>query len=341
MSVATHNNERPVPWVEKYRPQKLDGLVHQPHVTRFFQSFDAEPHRLRNMPHVLFHGPAGSGKTTVAMALVNQWFSGTLTGRVLVINASDERGIGTIREKLKSFLLVKSLGVGAKSCVPFKVVVLDEADSLTPDAQAALRAMMEEYAETTRFFILCNYVSRIIGPILSRCSAFKFHPIPVEHALQHLSTIMDNEDVRTKDNREDCLKMLLEVSNGDMRQAIHLLQSVSRLSQMDGFDFTMANIEYLSGQVDVSIVQQFLMARNIASLRSAIENFSSTGCSTLLFLEQMSRAIVTYKVGLSDLVVAQFLIALTETHSNIIAGASSRLQLLQLGKILCNKVHHD
>ena len=177
------------------------------------------------IPHLLFYGPPGTGKTSTILAVARDLYGPELMRtRVMELNASDERGIAVVREKVKTFA---QASVGASVGVaPFKLIILDEADSLTPDAQAALRRTMETYSKVTRFCIICNYVSRIIEPLASRCSKFRFRPLDRGSMVARLHHVCDAERVTVT---EATLDEVLKVSGGDMRKAITFLQSAADL----------------------------------------------------------------------------------------------------------------
>lgn len=176
----------------------------------------------------MFYGPPGTGKTSTILACARQLFGDMFKDRILELNASDERGIQVIRNKVKTFAQLTASGTrpDGKPCPPFKIIILDEADSMTHAAQAALRRTMEKEMKTTRFCLICNYVSRIIEPITSRCTKFRFKPLKDKMILERLKYICNKEDVKCDDQ---CLNALVETSGGDMRRAITCLQSCSRL----------------------------------------------------------------------------------------------------------------
>ncbi|CCC82469.1 replication factor C small subunit [Thermoproteus tenax] len=199
-------------WFEKYRPKSFAEIVDLEEIKARLAEFI----KAGNMPHLLFYGPPGTGKTTTALVLARELYGERWRENTLELNASDERGINVIRERVKEFARTAPAG-GA----PFKLVVLDEADNMTSDAQQALRRIMEMYAATTRFVLLANYVSRIIDPILSRCAVFRFPPMPKPLMAQRLQYIASQERIKLT---EDGIDAIYEISQGDMRRAINLLQ---------------------------------------------------------------------------------------------------------------------
>ncbi|CAH8665120.1 unnamed protein product [Heterobilharzia americana] len=182
-----------IPWVEKYRPKTIDEVAYQTEVVNVLQKCIEGS----DLPNLLFYGPPGTGKTSLIMALARQLFGPLYSERVLELNASDERGISVIRQKVKAFAHIavsgSNFGSGQRNIPPYKLVILDEADSMTAPAQAALRRTMETEMKTTRFCLTCNYVTRIIEPITSRCAKFRFRPLDNEIARARLRHISDAE----------------------------------------------------------------------------------------------------------------------------------------------------
>lgn len=205
-------------WTEKYRPKTFEEVVGQDHIIKRVQSFTNS----LNIPHLLFAGPAGTGKSTLALVIVNELFGDTWKENYLELNASDERGIQIVREKVKNFARTKSLGK-----VPFKIIFLDEADALTPEAQQALRRTMENYSATCRFILSCNYSSKIIDPIQSRCAIFRFKLLEKKDSEKVIRKIEAGENLRVN---EESIEMFYEGSEGDCRRVINLLQSTAAIS---------------------------------------------------------------------------------------------------------------
>ena len=205
-------------WTEKYRPSKFSDVVGQSEIIKRIESLTNS----LNIPHLLFAGPAGTGKSTLALIVVKDLFKDTWKENYLELNASDERGINVVREKVKDFARTKSLGN-----VPFKVIFLDEADALTPEAQQALRRTMENYSATCRFILSCNYSSKIIDPIQSRCAIFRFKLLEKKDIERVIQKISERENLQID---SEAREILYEGSEGDCRRCINILQSTAPIS---------------------------------------------------------------------------------------------------------------
>jgi len=209
----------PALWTEKYRPKTLGEIIDQEEIVSRLQEFV----KRAAMPHCLFAGPPGTGKTTAALCLAHDLFGVRFQDVFMELNASDERGIDVVRTTVKEFARMASL-----SSVPFKILVLDEADNMTSDAQSALRRTMEKYTDTCRFVLCCNYSGRIIEPIQSRCALFRFTPLPDEKIVENLHRIAKNEGLKFT---ETGLRSIVEVAEGDLRKSINTLQAASSMSK--------------------------------------------------------------------------------------------------------------
>ena len=205
-------------WTEKYRPAIFSEIVGQEDTIKRVESLTNS----LNIPHLLFAGPAGTGKSTLALIIVKELFGKNWRENYLELNASDERGINVIREKVKNFARTKALGN-----VPFKIIFLDEADALTPEAQQALRRTMENYSATCRFILSCNYSSKIIDPIQSRCVLFRFKLLEKKEIEKYLRRIAEKEQLSIT---PEAMEILYEGSEGDCRRATNLLQSTASIS---------------------------------------------------------------------------------------------------------------
>ncbi|KDN48893.1 putative RFC2-DNA replication factor C, 41 kd subunit [Tilletiaria anomala UBC 951] len=236
------------PWVEKYRPKTIDDVAAQEHTVSVLRKTLLST----NLPHMLFYGPPGTGKTSTILALARQLFGPELMKtRVLELNASDERGISVVREKIKNFAkLSVTQPKSGYPCPPYKIIILDEADSMTQDAQSALRRIMEQYSRITRFCLVCNYVTRIIEPLASRCSKFRFRMLSTSSTKERLHMIAREEKVEF--DSDDVLDMLISTSDGDLRRAITYLQSASRLHNSDAV--TQRSIVEIAGVVPAQVI---------------------------------------------------------------------------------------
>jgi replication factor C small subunit len=206
-------------WTEKYRPKDFSDIKGQKEIVKRVKSFVEH----KNMPHLLFAGPAGVGKTSLALVVARQFFGESWRQNFLELNASDERGIDVIRVKVKDFARTRAIGD-----VPFKIIYLDECDALTKEAQQALRRTMENYTATCRFILGCNYSSKILDPIQSRCAVFRFKPLEKEELLKIIKKISEEEGLKID---EDAKEAIITVSEGDCRKLENILQSSSVLDK--------------------------------------------------------------------------------------------------------------
>lgn len=206
-------------WAEKYRPSKLSDVINQKHAIERIKAFVKD----KNIPHMLFAGPAGTGKTTTALAIAKELYGDSWRQNVLELNASDERGIDVVRGKVKDFARMKPLGE-----ISWKIIILDEADALTQEAQQALRRTMENYTNVTRFILLCNYSSKIIEPIQSRCAVFRFKTLADVDIRKYVERISEGEKLKID---EKALNALVYLSEGDLRKVSNLLQASAAMKE--------------------------------------------------------------------------------------------------------------
>jgi replication factor C small subunit len=242
-------------WTEKYRPKEFSDMAGQQDIVERVKAFV----KSKNMPHMLFSGPAGVGKTTLALIVARQLFGEDWRHNILELNASDERGIDVIRVKVKDFARTRALGDA-----PFKIIYLDESDALTKEAQQALRRTMENYTQTCRFILSCNYSSKIIDPIQSRCAIFRFKPIPKDQIFMIIDKIASKESIDiTKDGKE----ALYTVSHGDCRRAENIVQSYAILNKKidEKAIYQMASYakpEELKDSLNLALEGKFIEAKN-------------------------------------------------------------------------------
>jgi len=234
-------------WTEKYRPSRFDEMVGQEDIIKRVKNLT----NALNIPHLLFAGPAGTGKSTLALIIVKELFRERWKENYLELNASDERGIDVVRQKVKDFARTKAL-----QNVPFKVIFLDEADALTKEAQQALRRTMENFTSTCRFILSCNYSSKIIDPIQSRCAIFRFKLLEKKDVDKRIALIAQSERITIQ---PEAFESLYEASEGDMRRAINLLQSTAAISP----SITKSLIETITSEAkprDIRLVLDYALA---------------------------------------------------------------------------------
>ncbi|VVB57237.1 Replication factor C small subunit [uncultured archaeon] len=301
------------PWTEKYRPHKLEEIIGQKEIVKSLSGFV----KAGNMPHLLLAGPPGCGKTTATLALARELYGEQVHECLLEMNASDERGIDVVRGKIKDFARTIPL---AK--VPFKLIFLDEADSLTSDAQSALRRTMEMYVSATRFILGCNYSSKIIEPIQSRCSVFRFQPLAHEDMKAMVERIAHAEKLKID---EKGYEALFYVSEGDMRRLINALQGAalhgSHITEESVFKFaSRARPKEILEMMEYALSGKFTDARK--HLHTLMINYGLSGEDVLV---QMYREIDKLKIDEKS--KADLIDRIGEYNFRVVEGANEDIQL--------------
>jgi len=323
-NVVTSNT----PWIEKYRPKKLSDIAHQEDVV----STLAKTLETANLPHLLFYGPPGTGKTSTILAVARELYGPKLMKkRVLELNASNERGIKVVRDKIKSFA---SLAVSSREstpgypCPPYKIIILDEADSMTKDAQSALRRTMEQYTKVTRFCIICNYVSRIIDPITSRCAKFRYKSLSSEAMISRLETICTAENVRI---HPEVMPALVSVSGGDMRKSITLLQTARRLVGPED-SLRAEHINEVAGKIPDDAVDYLLKAcktKSFAQIENATKDIAAEGYPLDQILAQL-QPLIADDESMTNIHKSKICIRIAECDLKLVENADEYLQLLDV-----------
>ena len=301
------------PWTEKYRPRSLKDVVGQKEIVSILTAYVRE----KNMPNLLFAGPPGIGKTTAALALARDLYGESYRDCILELNASDERGIDVVRGKIKDFARTVSL-----SEVPFKIIFLDEADSLTNDAQNALRRTMELYVSVTRFILSANYSSKIIEPIQSRCSVFRFRPLNAPECTEMIERVAQGEGLKVEGK---AVEALLYVSEGDMRRAINALQGAAlhsgHVSPESVYkSSSRAEPAEVKEMMELALERKFVEARK--KLHQLMINYGMSGEDVLL---QMYRTVDALDVGEREKVAIVDKIG--EYNFRLVEGANEMLQV--------------
>lgn len=301
-----------LPWTEKYRPLKLKDMVGQEAIVDRLESYV----KARSMPHLLFAGPAGSGKTTATLCLARELFCGDLSHDFMEMNASDERGIDVVRTKIRDFARTRPING------EFKIIFLDEADALTNDAQNALRRTMESYTQTCRFIMSCNYSSKIIEPLQSRCSVYRFKRLSRDTIKKRLKYILDCEKVEYDDAGLDAVAYIAE---GDVRHAVNILQSAATLGKVDEKNVystsSAARPQDIQSVIELALCGKFLDARNMVD--RLMMSYGMSGEDILL---QMNREVMNLP-NVADEIKVKVIDLVGEANFTLVEGANERIQL--------------
>ncbi len=318
-------NSNNIPWVDKYRPCHISSIAHQEEIKKVLLNTI----ETGNLPNFIFYGPPGTGKTSAILALAYELFGPKLINeRVLELNASDQRGINVVRDKIIKF---------AKESIsdpdpnypspPYKIIILDEADAITLDAQAALRKVIESASKITRFCFTCNYIEKIIQPIISRCVKFRFKPLSIDVLNERLNIICKFEKLKINN---DCINRIAEISEGDCRKAIMILQNCKYILKMKN-DITIEDCDILTGTTGKQILENIwlnMMDANIYEINTITKNVINNGVNINDLLKFLKNKIVNS--NMSNQNKSKLIMEILNVNTKLLEKSDEYLQLLYL-----------
>lgn len=300
-------------WTEKYRPQRFEDIQGQKEIIEKVKAFVAT----KNLPHLLFAGPAGVGKSTLALAIARQLYGEQWRENFLELNASDSRGIDTIRGQVKDFARTKALGD-----VPFKIIFLDECDALTKEAQQALRRTMENYTKTTRMVLSCNYSSKILDPIQSRCAVFRFKPLTKENMVAVIDRVAKDEGLTISPEAKEAL---YQISEGDCRRLENILQSCAVLSKVLDAEAVYSMAAVAKPKEVREVLQLSLAGKFIDAKKQLLDLMLNYGLSGLDVIKQIQKEI--WNLSLPDRKKVELVDKCGEVEFRMVEGSDEYLQV--------------
>jgi replication factor C subunit 2/4 len=334
-------------WVEKYRPKKVSEIVQQNEIKLLLEQAIIK----KNLTHMLFYGPPGTGKTSTALALAKQLYylprkkgedkwvhyernDKLFKERVIELNASDESGIKVVRDKIKNFANSAINTIEDNNKIPtFKIIILDEADAMTNDSQFALRRIIELYTHSTRFILICNYVTKIIEPLTSRCAKFRF---------QTISTVSINEiinNISTKENiiiNNNVIETLFKITKGDLRKVINLLQRASYINKNINTDLLID----ISGQISNTQIDDIWNTiidkqTDHNKLFKLVHEIINEGYSSITLLNNIFEKIIQ-DPNITDANKRKIILIVSKIDYELLDNANETIQLLYLFNVIRN-----
>ncbi|KAI9072790.1 hypothetical protein K1719_045232 [Acacia pycnantha] len=310
------SDSKDIPWVEKYRPKSLDDVAAHRDIVDTIDRLTSE----NRLPHLLLYGPPGTGKTSTILAVAQKLYGAQYRNMILELNASDDRGIDIVRDQIQNFASTQSFSFGVKSSV--KLVLLDEADAMTKDAQFALRRVIEKYTKSTRFALICNHVNKIIPALQSRCTRFRFAPLDAVHITERLKHIIKAEGL---DVTESGLAALVRLCNGDMRKALNILQSTHMASQQ----ITEEAVYLCTGNPlpkDIEQISFWLLNEQFAdSFKRIYEIKTRKGLAVVDIVREVTMFV--FKIKMPPSVRVQLMNDLADIEYRLSFGCNDKLQL--------------
>ncbi|XVF39298.1 hypothetical protein PTKIN_Ptkin01aG0023500 [Pterospermum kingtungense] len=323
VTAAVDTTTRATPWVEKYRPQSLADVAAHRDIVDTIDRLTSE----NRLPHLLLYGPPGTGKTSTILAVARKLYGAQYHNMILELNASDDRGIDVVRQQIQDFASTQSFSFGAKSSV--KLILLDEADAMTKDAQFALRRVIEKYTKNTRFALICNHVNKIIPALQSRCTRFRFAPLDPIHVRERLKHVVEAEGqvlcFLLLDVPDSGLEALVRLSNGDMRKALNILQSTHMASQQ----ITEEAVYLCTGNPlpkDIEQISYWLLNESFAeSFKRISEIKTRKGLALIDIVREVTMFV--FKIKMPADVRIQLINVLADIEYRLSFGCNDKLQL--------------
>jgi len=319
-----------IPWIDKYRPNKLEGIVYQEEVIKMLK----RTLETGDLPHLIFYGPPGTGKTSTILAIAKELFGPRqYKNRVIELNASDERGINVVRTRIISFA---KLAISTKDdnypCPPYKIIILDEADAMTTEAQSALRKTMENNSNITRFCFICNYINQIIDPITSRCVKFRFKSLNDESVINKLEFITNRENIVAE---KRILNKIAKASLGDLRKAIMFLQNLKYVYDCGGNE---NDINNMLGIIPKNILEEIeqkciINKSNLMEIYKMGQNIKLNGYPIHTIIEEIFNLVIKCN-KISDIKKSKISLHMSEIERRLTEGSDEFIQLIELLSII-------